>query len=91
MFAIFPGKWPCSEVTDVGAHSTIEVFTGIYGFSIGTGGLAYIGLGVGFFLATLFGAYFADQVYAHVCQAPIISLVLVADIRLFDHAVGEKE
>ncbi|KAL1944281.1 hypothetical protein VTO73DRAFT_3466 [Trametes versicolor] len=45
-----------------------EVFTGIYGFSIGTGGLAYIGLGVGFFLATLFGAYFADQVYAHLVK-----------------------
>ncbi|KAI0638314.1 multidrug resistance protein 4 [Trametes polyzona] len=45
-----------------------DVFTGIYGFSIGTGGLAYIGLGVGFFLATLFGAYFADEVYAHLVQ-----------------------
>ncbi|KAH9899742.1 multidrug resistance protein 4 [Cubamyces lactineus] len=42
-----------------------DIFTGIYGFSIGIGGLAYIGLGVGFFSATLFGAYFADQVYAH--------------------------
>ncbi|KAI9056554.1 multidrug resistance protein 4 [Trametes sanguinea] len=42
-----------------------DIFTGIYGFSIGVGGLAYIGLGVGFFTATLFGAYFADQVYAH--------------------------
>ncbi|KAI0750934.1 multidrug resistance protein 4 [Daedaleopsis nitida] len=41
-----------------------EVFSGIYGFSVGTGGLAYIGLGVGFFSATLFGAYFADGVYA---------------------------
>ncbi|KAI0832553.1 multidrug resistance protein 4 [Trametes gibbosa] len=45
-----------------------DVFTGIYGFSIGIGGLAYIGLGVGFFLATLFGAYFADQVYAHLVK-----------------------
>ncbi|KAI0352812.1 multidrug resistance protein 4 [Trametes cingulata] len=45
-----------------------DVFTGIYGFSIGTGGLAYIGLGVGFFSATLFGAYFADQVYARLVQ-----------------------
>ncbi|KAI0775982.1 multidrug resistance protein 4 [Trametes elegans] len=45
-----------------------EVFTGIYGFSVGIGGLAYIGLGVGFFSATLFGAYFADQVYARLVQ-----------------------
>ena len=44
----------------------LEIFTGIYGFSIGTGGLAYIGLGVGFFVATLFGAYFADGIYARV-------------------------
>ncbi|KAI0650616.1 multidrug resistance protein 4 [Trametes meyenii] len=41
-----------------------EVFTRIYGFNTGTGGLAYIGLGVGFVGATLFGANFADKVYA---------------------------
>ncbi|KAI9000887.1 multidrug resistance protein 4 [Trametes punicea] len=45
-----------------------DIFTGIYGFSVGVGGLAYIGLGVGFFAATLFGAYFADQVYAYLVQ-----------------------
>ncbi|KAH9943321.1 multidrug resistance protein 4 [Epithele typhae] len=40
------------------------IFTGIYGFSIGIGGLAYIGLGVGFLSATFFGAWFADRIYA---------------------------
>ncbi|PIL37274.1 MFS general substrate transporter [Ganoderma sinense ZZ0214-1] len=40
-----------------------DVFTGIYGFSIGIGGLAYIGLGVGFVSATLASVYLSDGVY----------------------------
>ncbi|KAG5650905.1 hypothetical protein H0H81_010579, partial [Sphagnurus paluster] len=32
-----------------------------YGFGPGIGGLAYLGLGIGFFLATIFGAKTADQ------------------------------
>ncbi|KAF8897411.1 multidrug resistance protein 4 [Infundibulicybe gibba] len=35
-----------------------------YGFGPGDGGLCYLGLGSGFFLATLFGAKFADRIYA---------------------------
>ncbi|KAG9221707.1 hypothetical protein CCMSSC00406_0005620 [Pleurotus cornucopiae] len=38
-------------------------FSSTYGFRPGVGGLAYLGLGIGFFIATLFGAKFADQVY----------------------------
>jgi multidrug resistance protein len=38
-------------------------FSETYGFSPGIGGLAYLGLGIGFFLATIFGAKFADGVY----------------------------
>ncbi|RDX53972.1 multidrug resistance protein 4 [Lentinus brumalis] len=45
-----------------------EVFTGIYGFSLGVGGLAYIGLGVGFFAATLFGAWIGDLVYGNLVK-----------------------
>jgi len=41
-------------------------FKKTYGFAPGVGGLAYLGLGVGFFLATIFGAKFADQIYKHV-------------------------
>jgi hypothetical protein len=41
-------------------------FSETYGFKAGVGGLAYIGLGLGFFAATLFGAKFADQVYKYV-------------------------
>jgi MFS family permease len=40
-----------------------KFFAETYGFSPGIGGLAYIGLGVGFLLATVFGAKFADGVY----------------------------
>ncbi|OBZ76772.1 hypothetical protein A0H81_03977, partial [Grifola frondosa] len=40
----------------------------IYGFSTGIGGLAYIGLGVGFLLATLFGASSADGMYANLVE-----------------------
>ncbi|KAF9482294.1 multidrug resistance protein 4 [Pholiota conissans] len=40
-------------------------FSSTYGFKAGVGGLAYLGLGVGFFAATIFGAKFADQIYKH--------------------------
>ncbi|KIM47070.1 hypothetical protein M413DRAFT_268955 [Hebeloma cylindrosporum] len=43
-------------------------FKTTYGFAPGVGGLAYLGLGVGFFLATIFGAKFADQLYKHLGQ-----------------------
>ena len=43
-----------------------DLFHDIYGFGTGIGGLVYLGLGIGFLLATIFGARFADQVYLHV-------------------------
>ncbi|KAJ6561452.1 major facilitator superfamily domain-containing protein [Mycena vulgaris] len=39
------------------------LFSDIYGFDIGIGGLTYIGLGVGFLLATAFSAKSANEVY----------------------------
>jgi predicted MFS family arabinose efflux permease len=51
-----------------------DFFTNTYGFTTGTGGLMYLGLGVGFFSATIFGAKFADQVYHYVRIFSIISL-----------------
>ncbi|KAL6309751.1 multidrug resistance protein 4 [Sparassis latifolia] len=39
------------------------LFTGVYGFSIGVGGLAYLGLGIGFLGATVIGATLADKIY----------------------------
>ncbi|KIM47059.1 hypothetical protein M413DRAFT_440604 [Hebeloma cylindrosporum] len=38
-------------------------FSVTYGFRAGVGGLAYLGLGIGFVTATIFGAKFADKVY----------------------------
>lgn len=40
---------------------------------MGTGGLAYIGLGLGFFSATLFGASFADEVYLRVSPTNVLN------------------
>ncbi|KAF9530281.1 multidrug resistance protein 4 [Crepidotus variabilis] len=45
-----------------------EFFAETYHFSPGVGGLAYLGLGVGFFIATIFGAKFADGVYKYLAD-----------------------
>ena len=42
-----------------------ELFTRTYGFGIGTSGLAYLGLGVGFLTSAVVGVRFSDKVYAH--------------------------
>jgi len=46
--------------------ANLAFFSETYGFKPGVGGLAYLGLGLGFALATVFGAKFADQVYKYV-------------------------
>jgi len=43
-------------------------FANTYGFKAGVGGLTYLGLGIGFFLATIFGAKSADQVYQYLAS-----------------------
>lgn len=43
--------------------SHLELFSVTYGFSPGIEGLCYIGLGLGFVLATIIGASVADKVY----------------------------
>lgn len=45
---------------------SLALFSTVYGFKAGTGGLVYLGLGIGFFSATIFGAKFADKVYKNV-------------------------
>lgn len=45
------------------------VFSTDYGFSTGAGGLAYLGLGVGFLIASLFGAKFGSEIYRRVSVA----------------------
>ncbi|KAG2146698.1 major facilitator superfamily domain-containing protein [Suillus clintonianus] len=42
-----------------------ELFSKVYHFSIGIGGLAYIGLGLGFVGASVFGARLSDKVYRY--------------------------
>ncbi|KAJ7074033.1 major facilitator superfamily domain-containing protein [Mycena amicta] len=44
------------------------LFSEVYGFDMGTGGLTYIGLGVGFFLATLFSAKWGNEMYLHLMK-----------------------
>lgn len=41
------------------------LFSEVYHFSVGIGGLAYIGTGVGFLAATLFGAKFSAKIYTY--------------------------
>jgi multidrug resistance protein len=45
-----------------------ELFSTTYGFKPGTVGLTYVGVGVGFLLASLFGAKTADQIYKHLAD-----------------------
>ena len=40
-----------------------DIFSRVYGFNTGVGGLAYLGLGVGFIVATLFGAKIGHEIY----------------------------
>jgi len=46
-----------------------DIFPEVYGFSAGVTGLMYLGFGIGFFVATIFGATFANTVYLRVCAA----------------------
>ncbi|KAG2042966.1 major facilitator superfamily domain-containing protein [Suillus americanus] len=42
-----------------------DLFSKVYHFSIGIGGLTYLGTGVGFLTATLFGARVSDKIYIY--------------------------
>jgi len=44
------------------------LFQEVYHFSIGLSGLAYLGIGVGFLSATIFGVKLSDKIYIYVCQ-----------------------
>jgi hypothetical protein len=46
-----------------------DVFSTDYGFNTGAGGLAYLGLCVGFVIAALFGAKFGSESYKRVSVA----------------------
>lgn len=68
MFATFAGTslFPSFSVLHLIHVILTDIFSEKYHFSTGIGGLAYLGMGVGFLVATLFGVQFADRVYKHV-------------------------
>ncbi|KAK7060904.1 hypothetical protein VNI00_000637 [Paramarasmius palmivorus] len=45
-----------------------DLFSRVYGFKPGVGGLVYLGLGVGFLLSTAFGAKTANTIYNRLAQ-----------------------
>jgi len=47
-----------------------------YHFKAGIAGLAYLGLGIGFILATIFGAKFADSIYKYVRRYYVTHIIL---------------
>lgn len=67
MFTTFPGRASRYMSRRLTADISPDLFTGIYHFSIGVSGLAYIGLGLGFVSATVVGASVADSIYQKVC------------------------
>ncbi|KAK0192500.1 multidrug resistance protein 4 [Armillaria mellea] len=44
------------------------VFNEIYGFNTGVGGLVYLGIGIGFVAASVFGAKTTDQIYHYLAK-----------------------
>lgn len=54
---------PCHSLTIFTVSQFPDLFTNTYHFSEGVGGLAYLGLGVGFFSASVFGAKAANKIY----------------------------
>ena len=66
MFATFSGT--CESTlfsTLILMLASSDLFTRTYGFGIGASGLAYLGLGVGFLIASAFNAWFSKRVYAY--------------------------
>ncbi|KZV69849.1 multidrug resistance protein 4 [Peniophora sp. CONT] len=45
-----------------------ELFASVYGFSSGSTGLTYLGLGLGFILATALGGHYGNVVYLHLVE-----------------------
>jgi hypothetical protein len=90
MFTTFGGKsgFLCASPT-LSYSFTVEFFQTTYRLSPGLGGLAYLGLGIGFFLATILGANLADYIYRRV--SPDFSHFASRIFDLFRHLkLGEK-
>lgn len=76
MFSTFPGRFRINNYSTLFACSVdfVDLFSKVYGFGPGVGGLAYLGLGMGFFLATVVGAKSADQLYKRVCKRGVSAI-----------------
>lgn len=68
MFATFPGMSGLVPMLNLrmNPNTLSDLFATVYHFGVGVTGLAYLGLGLGFFVATLFGARMSDQIYHRV-------------------------
>jgi len=66
MFATFAGMLHSHSLSYPSNSALVEFFSSTYGFTPGVGGLAYLGLGIGFILAVILGAKFSDQLYKYV-------------------------
>ena len=68
MVTTFAGmfSFPSIFISSINPVHPQEFFSKTYHFSPGVGGLAYLGLGIGFIIAMGFGARFADQIYKDV-------------------------
>lgn len=66
MFATFACALYLLISSVVSTDARVDFFKEAYNFSPGIGGLCYLGLGIGFFIATMFGAKIGDQIYASV-------------------------
>lgn len=75
MFATFASALVLLIPSVVGTDIRVDFFKEAYNFSPGIGGLCYLGLGIGFFIATMFGAKIGDQIYASV-SGMLTALVL---------------
>jgi hypothetical protein len=78
MFATFPGNIILQYYETIIDILHPALFSEVYHFSTGVGGLAYIGIGIGFFSATIFGVKFSDKIYIYVCSRPPATLTVSA-------------
>jgi hypothetical protein len=66
MFATFPSTFPPVLPHTGNTQNFPDLFTDVYHFNTGVGGLTYTGLGLGFISAAVFGARISDKIYNHV-------------------------
>ena len=81
MFATFPSKIVLLRHFIRTATNSLNsaIFSDVYHFRSGMAGLAYIGLGMGYVIATVFGAKLCDKIYIYVGQGYLLILTTSAE------------